>query len=1015
MTLHATAPRLIREVFHTSRLLEFCSQKELVAQTGHAVEDWPLVIVKELVDNGLDSAEEHDIAPVVAIGISTVTGEIIVTDNGPGITIATVDGILDYTVRVSSREAYPSPSRGRQGNALKTLLAIPFVLDGSVGETVIEAQGITHLIRFSADPIRQEPRVCCERGSSTVKNGTRVTVRLPTKACHLLDGAARFLPFVREFGALNPHLAITLDLDGTRVIEWNSPTNPQWQKWKPSDPIPAHWHTPESLQRYMAACVNRDFQQDGRVRSIRDFLGGFRGLSSTEKRSSVLDETGLFRAPLDDLFAGGRVDHAAIAGLLTAMRRHSSPVKPQALGLIGKDHFRRVFETDGADPESFKYCRMLDTDYDGLPFVVEVAFAPASTTSQLAGVNWSAAIVNPFRSLSAWQSLDSVLREQHVRGDAPVLIAVHLACPVVQFADRGKSSAALSSQQSAAVIDAVRRVTKAWSETWAAEEREWHRKAIAAEQAEQREQAEWRKAAREMKRHAETHRKEIRAEERRRQRAATVGTGALYREIAAAANGDSLNALTVLSPKNDPYRLDTTKGHANGKWFADQIAKFPMARDLAGKIHLRGLFYCIVASADVKRPDGSFFINDDRCSRWLQNEAAKAARWLGYVPFDRIRDERNERPTVILPCSEAEVRCSFGVFTELPKPLGAPFVINSQLPKVVLPDVEALLPEVELSGFERRQPYRIILFGEKSSLAHVLAPLAARFNTELILPTGETSDTLIFEMAQRAAEDDRPAVVLYFSDFDPAGWQMPISVSRKLQALKLLHFPTLDLKLQRVALTIEQVREHNLPASPLKKTEKRAPRWKEHWGHEQTEIDALAALRPDVLRNIATTAILPFYDGDLNRRVNNARDQYVDEVSRRLREHSGYEELRLAIEETDQAMVNAVNGVQEDLSTAVEEVVARMRPELDRVHEQQSQTMRELHKSYDLIRQKFSEIRLPEIDIPKPEIDEDRQPVPVFTTADDFVTASLKLIAEKKYEGAEGEDDDEAEADDDDA
>jgi DNA topoisomerase VI subunit B len=96
-----------------------------VAQTGHPVEDWRRVIVKELVDNGLDSAEEHDISPVVTIGISTMTGEIIVTDNGPGIATATVDGILDYTVRVSSREAYPSPSRGRQGNALKTLLPSP--------------------------------------------------------------------------------------------------------------------------------------------------------------------------------------------------------------------------------------------------------------------------------------------------------------------------------------------------------------------------------------------------------------------------------------------------------------------------------------------------------------------------------------------------------------------------------------------------------------------------------------------------------------------------------------------------------------------------------------------------------------------------------------------------------------------------------------------------------------------------------------------------------------------------
>ena len=37
-----TAPAL-RTTFSTSRLLEFCSQKELTAQTGHEPDDWPLV------------------------------------------------------------------------------------------------------------------------------------------------------------------------------------------------------------------------------------------------------------------------------------------------------------------------------------------------------------------------------------------------------------------------------------------------------------------------------------------------------------------------------------------------------------------------------------------------------------------------------------------------------------------------------------------------------------------------------------------------------------------------------------------------------------------------------------------------------------------------------------------------------------------------------------------------------------------------------------------------------------
>jgi DNA topoisomerase VI subunit B len=154
---------MLRETFRTSRLLEFCSQRELVAQTGHSVGDWPLVVIKELTDNALDIAEERGIAPVIEIEISTQRGEIVIRDNGPGIPSETTDGILDYTIRVSSREAYVSPTRGAQGNALKTIIAMPFALDGVVGETLIEAQGIAHLIRFAVDPIRQEPRISCNR------------------------------------------------------------------------------------------------------------------------------------------------------------------------------------------------------------------------------------------------------------------------------------------------------------------------------------------------------------------------------------------------------------------------------------------------------------------------------------------------------------------------------------------------------------------------------------------------------------------------------------------------------------------------------------------------------------------------------------------------------------------------------------------------------------------------------------------------------------------------------------
>jgi DNA topoisomerase VI subunit B len=129
---------LIRQTFKTSRLAEFCSQKELVNQTGHVVVDWPLVILKELGDNALDGCEEAGIAPKIAITVGA--DGITVADNGPGIDADTVAGIIDYTMRVSSREAYVSPTRGAQGNALKTILAMPAVPDGTRGKSSLRAE-----------------------------------------------------------------------------------------------------------------------------------------------------------------------------------------------------------------------------------------------------------------------------------------------------------------------------------------------------------------------------------------------------------------------------------------------------------------------------------------------------------------------------------------------------------------------------------------------------------------------------------------------------------------------------------------------------------------------------------------------------------------------------------------------------------------------------------------------------------------------------------------------------------
>lgn len=142
MTIARASATLTRQTFRTSRLLEYFSEKELTLQTGHPPGRWPEVIVKELIDNALDICEEHDILPNITVTVRS--GVLTVTDNGPGFPEGVIESLLDFTVRVSSRDLYVSPSRGAQGNALKTILAIPFVLSGGHPSTVtVTSQGAT--------------------------------------------------------------------------------------------------------------------------------------------------------------------------------------------------------------------------------------------------------------------------------------------------------------------------------------------------------------------------------------------------------------------------------------------------------------------------------------------------------------------------------------------------------------------------------------------------------------------------------------------------------------------------------------------------------------------------------------------------------------------------------------------------------------------------------------------------------------------------------------------------------
>lgn len=179
---------LERTMFETSRVLEYFTERELSYQTGRSKSEWPLVILKELMDNALDACEASSIPPEIKVNLHD--GDlftIVVEDNGLGIKPDVITKILNFQTRTSDKEAYVSPSRGAQGNALKTIFAIPYVLSTNTpqeGVCEIESNGIHHIITVKLDMIKQEPRIEHKQVEIVKSLGCRVTAHID-KSCVL--------------------------------------------------------------------------------------------------------------------------------------------------------------------------------------------------------------------------------------------------------------------------------------------------------------------------------------------------------------------------------------------------------------------------------------------------------------------------------------------------------------------------------------------------------------------------------------------------------------------------------------------------------------------------------------------------------------------------------------------------------------------------------------------------------------------------------------------------------------
>lgn len=467
---------LRRTHFSIGRAGEYFDARELAAQTGQDSTAFASVALKELVDNGLDAAETAGVAPEIEIVVEVDAGTIRlrIGDNGPGLAPDVLERILDFDTRTSDKSRYRSPTRGAQGNALKTVIGIPTALGGD-DPIIIEACGRRHTIRPRLDAAGNvDPGHEIASGPRTI--GTKVELTLPA-ARQEIDPVR----WARAFALANPHASVKITVRPAAIMHAQSEVSDcddsyqrsvdfpgAWQKWRPTMPTSPHWYSASALASLVDAEIAHGRTSGTGGKLLRDFVREFLGLTGTAKAKQVCDV-------LPHAKRVGDLD-GDVGALLTAMQSASRPPKPAVLGAIGEEHLHACVDRwYGIRQSWYSKADVLDDD---IPIIVEAFVAETDAPGGLTtAVNFSPTFGDPLTGSfldadkASGVGAAGLLRACSVetrpaRPGAPTYTAVlHIICPSLTFLDRGKSRLNPSPALVAAATTAIWKTAKtAWSD-----------------------------------------------------------------------------------------------------------------------------------------------------------------------------------------------------------------------------------------------------------------------------------------------------------------------------------------------------------------------------------------------------------------------------------------------------------------------------------------------------------------------------------------------------------------------
>ncbi|MBA7689329.1 hypothetical protein ES703_97835 [subsurface metagenome] len=386
-----------------------------------------------------------------------------VTDNGSTKIIReSLELILDFGSKASSKRGFFMVSRGYLGNALKCLFGYSHALAIEKRlpppEIVVVSHGTKYRIKLKPDKIEEviNSEIFIEEADGVVNS---FSLKYPYDHSAILgrlmnpnDATEEDLITIERrilyeiiFGTsmVNPTRKIHCDLWGVK-----SEFGEAIEAFIPRRETSVIWYEKDQF-----SALFKDFVRARPETHLKDFLALFRGFTSRMKKKEILAKL----VPPDQHSTDGlceflpktairTLDDDDIERLYLIMLDMAKKINVRSinkvLGIVGQEQFEKVRERMGWRKLKYSYHRSRSSDWESVsyPFIIEFALFERKEEDQRGVhiyqcVNFMASMEDIFARL---YNVKSHIASCGVTSEMPITVLLHLICPVLKWLDYGK-------------------------------------------------------------------------------------------------------------------------------------------------------------------------------------------------------------------------------------------------------------------------------------------------------------------------------------------------------------------------------------------------------------------------------------------------------------------------------------------------------------------------------------------------------------------------------------------------